>query len=152
MVAVCGYCKSLSARTDRDPRLIGKVADLVDTGSPLSLNLKGTFDGRPFTLAGRTQLGHALGGVWDEWYLAFDDGRWGWLAEAQGHFYLTFREPTQILVSAWEGLHVGGTLHLGTAVWMISELGQGTFRTAEGEVPWLVEPCSLRDGRSPWRR
>jgi len=140
MVAVCGYCKSLSARTDRDPRLIGKLADLVDTGSPLVLKQEGSLGGRRFTLVGHTQLGHPLGGVWDEWYLAFEDGRWGWLAEAQGHFYLTFKEQSQLLVSAWEGLRVGGTLHLGSTLWMISELSQGTFKTAEGEIPWLVEP------------
>jgi hypothetical protein len=140
MVTVCGHCKSLSARTDRDPRLIGKVADLVDTGSPLALGARGHFEGRGFALVGRTQLGHALGGVWNEWYLAFEDGTWGWLAEAQGHCYLTFRDPQPALVSAWEGLQVGGTLHLGVTVWMIAELGQGTFQAAEGEIPWLVEP------------
>ena len=29
--------------------------------------------------------------MWDEWYAAFADGRWGWLAEAQGRFYMTFQ-------------------------------------------------------------
>jgi len=80
MVAVCGYCKSLSARTDRDPKLIGKVADLVDTGSPLRVGAEGNYAGRKFSLVGRTQMRHPLGGVWDEWYLALEDGRWGWLA------------------------------------------------------------------------
>ena len=96
MVAVCSYCKALAARKDRDPELIGKVADLVDTGSPLGLGASGTYTGRSFTLAGRVQLKHPLGGVWDEWYMALDDGRWGWLAEAQGRFYLTFTQRPQI--------------------------------------------------------
>lgn len=92
MVAVCSYCKSLSARTDRDPRLIGKMADLVDTGSLLALGAEGRFAGRRFQMVGRTQMKHPMGGVWDEWYLALDDGRWGWLAEAQGRLYPTFQQ------------------------------------------------------------
>jgi len=139
MVAVCEHCKSISARTDRDPRLIGQVADLVDTGSTLALGMEGRLDGRGFTLAGRTQLGHPLGGVWDEWYLAFADGRWGWLAQAQGHLFLTFREQAPGSIPPFESLQVGGTVHLGGTVWMISEFSRGTFKAAEGEIPWLVE-------------
>ncbi|HEY3270903.1 MAG TPA: hypothetical protein VGJ89_06795, partial [Geothrix sp.] len=62
MVAVCSYCKALAARRNRDPELIGKVADLVDTGSPLGLGATGRYTGRSFTLAGRVQLKHPLGG------------------------------------------------------------------------------------------
>ena len=124
MVAVCSYCKALAARRDRDPELIGQVADLVDTGSPLGLGASGTYAGRAFTLAGRVQLKHPLGGVWDEWYLALDDGRWGWLAEAQGRFYLT-----------------GSLADLGAdGMWTVGELSHATFHSAEGEIPWAVEP------------
>ena len=140
MVAVCGYCKSLSARTDRDPRLIGKVADLVDTGSPLRLGTEGSYAGRQFALVGRTQMRHPLGGVWDEWYLALADGRWGWLAEAQGHFYLTFKHAVTVPIPPPESLAVGGTVNLGDqGLWMVSEVSQGTFAAAEGEIPWEVE-------------
>lgn len=140
MVAVCGYCKSLSARTDRDPRLIGKVADLVDTGSPLRVGVEGTYAGRTFSLVGRTQLRHPLGGVWDEWYLALADGRWGWLAEAQGRFYLTFKHALSVPVPPPESLAAGSDLDLGDqGRWAVAEVSQGTFASAEGEIPWAVE-------------
>ena len=42
-------------------------------------------------LVGMAQIRHAQGGIWQEWYARFDSGRWGWLAEAQGRFYLTFK-------------------------------------------------------------
>ena len=38
---------------------------------------------RGFTLVGRLQLDYGQG-PWNEWYAAFDDGDWGWVAEAQG--------------------------------------------------------------------
>lgn len=140
MVAVCAYCKALSARTDRDPQLIGKVGALVDSASPLSLGQEGHFAGRKFSVAGRTQLKHPLGGFWDEWYLAFDDGRWGWLAEAQGRSYLTFRQDLNQPVPPPEGLSAGAPLDLGSqGRWVVSEVSEGAFLSAEGEIPWAVE-------------
>jgi hypothetical protein len=140
MVTVCSHCRSLSARTDRDPRLIGKVADLVDTGSAFRVGIDGSYAGRKFALVGRTQMRHPSGGVWDEWYLALEDGRWGWLAEAQGRFYLTFKHAVNVPIPPPESLAVGGTVNLGDqGLWMVSEVSQGTFAAAEGEIPWEVE-------------
>ncbi|MCA1593465.1 MAG: hypothetical protein LC754_12615 [Acidobacteria bacterium] len=82
VVVVCDYCNSVVARTDRALEDLGKVADVVESGSPLAVGLKGVCRGVAFELTGRAQLGHAAGGMWDEWYAAFADGRWGWLAEA----------------------------------------------------------------------
>ncbi len=141
MVAVCSYCKALAARKDRHPELLGKVADLVDTGSPLGLGASGRYTGRAFTLAGRVQLKHPLGGVWDEWYLALDDGRWGWLAEAQGRFYLTFTQTPHGVLPLADSLQAGGLADLGPdGLWTVGEISEATFHSAEGEIPWGVEP------------
>ncbi|MBP7618849.1 MAG: DUF4178 domain-containing protein, partial [Geothrix sp.] len=141
MVAVCAYCKALAARKDRDTALLGKVADLVDTGSPLGLGASGTYTGRSFNLAGRVQLKHPLGGVWDEWYLALDDGRWGWLAEAQGRFYLTFTQDPHGTLPSAGSLQAGGLADLGPAgLWTVGEISEATFHSAEGEIPWAIEP------------
>ena len=93
IVAVCPYCRSVVARSDRRVEDLGKVAALVETDSLLEVGRQGRYQDVPFELTGRTQLAHPAGGVWDEWYAAFGDGRWGWLAEAQGRFYLTFTQP-----------------------------------------------------------
>ena len=93
MVAVCPQCRSVVARGDRSVENLGKVAELVETGAALQVGTVGRADGVKFRLTGRTQLGHEAGGVWDEWYAAFADGRWGWLAEAQGRYYLLFEVP-----------------------------------------------------------
>src|SRR5580704_15641858 len=109
VVTVCEYCKSVVARGDRAIEDLGKVADLADTQSPLQLGLKGAYQGAWFELTGRAQLGHEAGSMWDEWYAAFSDGRWGWLAEAQGRFYMTFQQslPPEITIPAVEDLGLG---------------------------------------------
>jgi hypothetical protein len=136
-VVICGYCNSVVARTDRGVETYGKVADLIDTGSPLRRGNRGKYRGNSFTISGRTQMQHQAGGVWDEWYAAFDDGRWGWLAEAQGTFYVTFPGGTK--APAYARLELGLRLEELENL-MVSEIGTATLASAEGELPWKPVP------------
>jgi hypothetical protein len=144
VVVVCEFCNSVVARTDRGVEDVGKVADVTESGSPLELNLRGVYLGVAFELTGRAQLQHATGGFWDEWYAAFADGRWGWLAEAQGRFYLTF----QIQVPSPNALPSFDSLQLGQQVWaipaqsppVVAEKGTARMLGAAGEIPYLVTP------------
>ena len=60
IVVICSYCRSAVARTDRELKDLGKVAELIETGSPLDVGLRGTFKDVPFELTGRAQLGHKI--------------------------------------------------------------------------------------------
>lgn len=144
IVVVCEYCHSVVARGDRTLEDLGKVADLVETGSPLDVDLAGVYQGVPFQLTGRAQLAHEAGGVWDEWYAAFADGRWGWLAEAQGRFYMTFEQPLpeQALIPPIESLELGAPLAaIPTSVpLVVAEMGQATAAGAKGEIPYKLIP------------
>jgi ssDNA-binding Zn-finger/Zn-ribbon topoisomerase 1 len=147
VVVVCEYCNSVVARTDRALEDLGKVSDVVDSGSPLDVGMRGVFEGMAFELTGRAQLGHAAGGVWDEWYAAFADGRWGWLAEAQGRFYLTFRTdlPGQSLVPPYESLEVGASVPSIPAPvpFVVTEKGEALMVAAEGEIPYRLVPNEI---------
>ena len=144
IVVVCEFCHSVVARGDRKLEDLGKVADLVETGSPLDLGLRGVYQGVPFELTGRAQLGHQAGGIWDEWYAAFQDGRWGWLAEAQGRFYLTFAQslPEQSLIPPFEALQPGAPVAaLSTSVPLtVAETGIAAQLGARGEIPYKLVP------------
>ncbi|HEU4597587.1 MAG TPA: DUF4178 domain-containing protein [Pyrinomonadaceae bacterium] len=147
VVRVCDFCNSVVARTDRGVEDVGKVADVIESGSPLEVGLRGVCRGVAFELTGRAQLEHAAGGMWDEWYAALADGRWGWLAEAQGRFYLTF----QIQVPAPQSLPTFDQLQLGQPVEAIpaqiplvaSEKGEARMLAAEGEIPYLLTPGEI---------
>lgn len=144
IVLVCPFCRSAVARTDRGFADLGKVAEIVDSESPLRLGLNGSYKNKRFELTGRAQLRHELGGTWDEWYATFSDGGVGWLAEAQGRFYLTFYQP--IVAGAVLPTHAG--LQLGQVVpeipsptpLMVQEKGRGTAVAADGEIPYKLEP------------
>ncbi|MGI9468118.1 MAG: DUF4178 domain-containing protein [Rubripirellula sp.] len=138
VVSVCEFCQSAVARTDRKVEDIGKVAELVETPSRLRCGLSGTFNKKHFTVVGRVQYQHPAGGVWDEWYLAFPGGRWGWLAEAQGKTYLMFQRKLSSGVSlpGFDSLEVGGAVKLGESDFSVTERGVATALAAEGDIPW----------------
>jgi hypothetical protein len=135
VVVICDYCRSVVARGDVGPEDLGKVAALVDTGSPLRRDLPGKYKGVGFRITGRTQMRHAMGGVWDEWYAAFDDGRWGWVAEAQGRYYVTFKTNATDVPPPGT-MEPGGTYR----DMVVDEVGVATVISGEGEIPWRVEP------------
>ncbi|HEV7699472.1 MAG TPA: DUF4178 domain-containing protein [Pyrinomonadaceae bacterium] len=144
IVVVCPFCRSAIARTDRGLEDIGKVAEIVDSESPLKLGLKGTYNGTRFELTGRAQMRHELGGSWDEWYATFSNGWVGWLAEAQGHFYLTFYQPLPAgtMLPTFDGLQLGQNVTEipSPTPLMVQERGHGTTAAADGEIPYKLTP------------
>ena len=141
LATVCEHCKTVVARTDRALEDLGKTADLVATQSPLALWASGKYRNTGFQLTGRAQLRHGAGGVWDEWYLAFDDGTWGWLAEAQGRFYLSFRQHTSDPVDP-SSVVAGHPIRIGNPpmTMTVAETGQAEMLAARGEIPYRLEP------------
>ncbi|MDB4972687.1 MAG: hypothetical protein JWN48_1028 [Myxococcaceae bacterium] len=139
--AVCGYCRFSVVRSDGALGALGRVADLVPTAAPIALGDEGSIGGKRFRVLGRLQLDHGRG-PWDEWYLGFADESWGWLARAQGRWYLTFAlAPTE--TPPWEALTPGSELTLpdsGSVRWVVSERGGSALLSAEGELPFPVDP------------
>ena len=138
MVSVCEFCQSVIARSDRKVEDFGKVAELVETSSRLGCGLSGTFNKKHFSVAGHVQYRHPAGGVWDEWYLAFPGGRWGWLAEAQGKTYLMFARKlsSHVQIPDFDALDPGQAVKLGDSEFSVTERGVATAIAAEGDIPW----------------
>src|SRR3954453_11572158 len=143
IVIICPYCRSAVARTDRGLEDLGKVAEIMDSESPLRIGLKGEWNKTRFELTGRAQLWHELGGYWDEWYATFSNGWVGWLAEAQGRFYLTFYQPLPVgtALPAFDALQLGQVVGEipGPIPLMVQEKGHGTYSAADGEIPYRLE-------------
>jgi uncharacterized Zn finger protein (UPF0148 family) len=144
IVLVCPFCRSAIARTDRGLQDLGKVAEIAESQSPLKIGLKGEFRGARFELTGRAQLRHEMGGYWDEWYATFSNGWVGWLAEAQGNFYLTFYQPMPqgTALPSFDDLQVGQPVAAipSPTPLMVVEKGVATSVAADGEIPYQLTP------------
>ncbi len=144
VVTICDSCGTVAGRADGKLEDYGKVATLVQTDSPLQVGLEGHVNGVPYEVAGRVQLQHPAGGVWDEWYVAFRGGkRWGWLAEAHGEYYLTFAKqlPAKHKIPPVDQLSVEDELTIPSVGRMkIAEIGTATAISAEGEIPYEFRP------------
>ncbi len=142
-VRVCAHCRNAILRTDRGIDSLGKVADLVPMDSPLRLFADGQLGSQSFILVGMAQLRHAAGGLTQEWYAKFSD-TWGWLAEAQGRYYMTFEvEGAQlpVLESLRPGVRVSLPTMLGaTRELTVAEISSATYVAANGELPFRLVP------------
>ncbi|MCH2212909.1 MAG: DUF4178 domain-containing protein [Fuerstiella sp.] len=142
LVTICDFCQCVVARADKSVADHGKVSDLVLTDSPLSRGVTGKCRGKKFELVGRVQYQHPAGGVWDEWYLLFSNGRWGWLAEAQGKYYLMSQKKAfhKLDFPEFDDLEPGRRLKLGKKEDMtVTEVGVAVTKAAEGEIPWTFQ-------------
>ena len=149
IVLVCPFCRSAVARTDRGLDDLGKVAEIADSQSPLKLGLEGEYRGEKFELTGRAQLRHEMGGYWDEWYATFSKGWVGWLAEAQGRFYMTFFQPlpSGVTLPSFDHIQVGASVPeiLSETPLMVTEKGTATAVAADGEIPYKLVPNEQSD-------
>ena len=149
IVLICPFCRSAISRTDRSLEDLGKVAEIAESESPLKIGLKGNFKEHRFELTGRAQNRHELGGFWDEWYATFSNGWVGWLAEAQGKFYLTFYQPltSDTQIPPFETLQIGQPLAVvpNKAPLMVTEKGTATAVAADGEIPYKLVPNERSD-------
>ncbi|RIX48928.1 MAG: DUF4178 domain-containing protein [Rhodocyclales bacterium GT-UBC] len=149
--AVCEYCQSTLVRHDQALEDIGKMAALVEDRSPLQLGAEGSYKGVHFALIGRIQLKYEQG-LWNEWYLLFDDMRTGWLSESGGQYVLTFLQHVPDAMPAMGDLKIGQRFAFAGQTWTVSNIEQAECVAGQGELPFRVgagypAPCvDLRNG------
>ncbi|HEX4338346.1 MAG TPA: DUF4178 domain-containing protein [Polyangiaceae bacterium] len=142
---VCDHCKSTVFRSDRGLEDLGKVAAIANVPSLIAVGDQGTLGGRPFRVLGRVQLDHGAG-PWDEYYVAFENGAaWGWLAYAEGVWYVTEAWPGGPPVPQFERLHIEMDVSLGQAgMFRVAEVKTGRVVSAQGELPARLPPGLAR--------
>ena len=93
---VCGFCHSLLVRQGAGIIDSGRDSALLEDFSPLQIGTSGTFANRPFAIIGRLQAKYDAG-MWNEWYVQFEDGANGWLSESGDQYVFTLpaAEPLQ---------------------------------------------------------
>lgn len=135
---VCSYCSSMVVRHDLNLETLGKMAELPEDSSPLQIGTQGRYENSRFELVGRLKISWEDGN-WNEWYALFDDGRDGWLAEAQGFYMVSFQvtDPQSVrCIPALQALSPGLKLPLFQgAQFQVSDIKQAVCSGSEGELP-----------------
>ena len=138
LLAVCGYCRASLIRRDLDVEQIGTMAALLEDVTPLQLGAEGVWRGTHFAAVGRVQV-RWQGGRWNEWYCVFDDGKSGWLGEADGELSVSFETTVAEPLPAWESLAPGVRVTLGGVAYEVTDRRQAEVVAGEGELPFRVE-------------
>jgi len=143
MAVVCAHCKSVVVRSDRGLENLGRVADVVGTDTGLALRDRGSFRGRNFEVIGKLVLSHPAGGTWEEYFVHFDGRDPGWITEAQGRWSVVVQ--VQCDAPPMQSVRVGQPVTLGSfGAYVVTEATQGSFLSAEGELPFAARPGSPR--------
>lgn len=154
LLAVCGHCSSLVRRKDLDVEKLGVVAQLQPDGSPLQLGARGKHQGDAFEVVGRVQMSTG-GTIWNEWSIVFNDGKQGWLGEAQGLYAVSFRAEAPGNLPGYDKLKLGQKLDLGGQAFRVRDLLMADYLSAQGELPFrppLGEKVPSADLTAPGRK
>lgn len=152
--AVCRHCQTLVVRRDADIEAMGKMAELPQDMSPFQIGTQ-AFDGAVgIGLVGRIRMAWA-DGFWNEWFFVCDDGRKGWLSEAQGTYTLSYEytnplhKNTYGMIDRWVAdkgnkvAIVGQTLKIDGHVYTATDRKLADCVGCEGELP-IVSPRGQR--------
>ncbi|WP_229425508.1 DUF4178 domain-containing protein [Massilia sp. Se16.2.3] len=138
VMAVCEYCRASVVKDADAVRDLGKMSEVLEDYSPIQVGTAGSHAGRAFTVVGRIQLRYRAG-IWNEWYLLFDDGQAGWLGDASGQFMLTIPQPNGwTRWPAFAELRPGQNYLVGDARVTASDVREADCIGGQGELPFRV--------------
>lgn len=152
VTVVCAYCKSLLLRHDQSLHDTGRDSALLTDFSPLQIGTQGSVGNLHFAVIGRLQVQYDAG-MWNEWYLAFDDGGAGWLSEAGDLYVLTRPAPLPAGAPSFADIRAGqSTLAYEGKRFVASDVRDIVLQraAAEGELPFTLE-AKMHNQVADWR-
>jgi len=137
ILTICAYCKSTLIRHDLDLENVGKMAELLPDPSPIQLGTEGVYRKTRFVVVGRIQLRYGQG-IWNEWYLLFDNQRGGWLGETLGNYAITFLIHPPESLPPFSELRAGTNATLKGRAFQVTNIESARCIAGEGELPIRV--------------
>jgi hypothetical protein len=137
VLAVCGFCQTTVLKDADAIKDLGKMSSVLEDFSPLQLGTAGVAGGRHFTVIGRIQLRYSAG-MWNEWYLLFDDGETAWLGDSSGLYTLTSERKAEGALPAFDEIQPGKPYSIGTERVTASEVRTAECIGGQGELPFKI--------------
>jgi hypothetical protein len=131
---VCSFCTTMLVRTDVKLESIGKMAQLAPDMSLIQIGTRGKFKKSHFEVIGKQRM-EWEDGAWNEWYVYFDDGKDGWLAEAQGFFMVSFLFEGDIDFPEMKKIKPGQTWEFGHTQYIVDDIKVAKSLGGLGELP-----------------
>lgn len=153
VMAVCEYCNTSVLKDADSVKDMGKMSAVLEDYSPIQINTSGVLGGRQFTVVGRIQLQYSAG-MWNEWYLLFDDGSGGWLGDSSGQFVVTTVREASGPLPSFPSLSPGNSTTVDGRRYTVAEVRNAQCIGGQGELPfrvgdgWRAQVADLRDGGS----
>ncbi|SFU44964.1 DUF4178 domain-containing protein [Pseudoduganella namucuonensis] len=153
VMAVCEYCNTSVLKDVDAVQDLGRMSSVLEDYSPIQIGASGVFGGRQFSVVGRIQLRYAAG-VWNEWYLLFDDGQTAWLGDSSGLYTITTARDAGGPLPSFDALEPGRMESIGAERFMTSELRTAQCVGGQGELPfkvgegWQAKVADFRRGAS----
>lgn len=131
---VCSFCNSTLVRHDMNIESLGKMTEMPQDMSPLQIGTTGVFDNSRFEVVGRQRIGWESG-AWNEWYLHFDSGKDGWLADAQGFYMVSFQLFEQLSLPELSKLKASDVITINKRSFIVDDVREVTCIGSQGELP-----------------
>ncbi|ULJ63536.1 DUF4178 domain-containing protein [Wielerella bovis] len=151
VTVVCSYCNSMLVREDNSLSDTGRDSALLNDFSPLQIGTMGKFAAQNFSIVGRLQAKYDAG-VWNEWYVKFDDGSDGWLSEAGDIHVLVKQIPTPPNTPEFNQIIAGETTFDFSKRFFASDVREIVLEqaAAQGELPFRL-PEKYTNRVADWR-
>ncbi|NRR32439.1 DUF4178 domain-containing protein [Oxalobacteraceae bacterium] len=137
VMAVCEYCSTSVLKDADSVKSLGKMSSVLEDYSPIQIGTSGVLGGRAFNVVGRIQLRYDAG-MWNEWYLLFDDATTAWLGDSSGMYTITTPREVEGELPAFGQIQRGSNYAIGTGRFMAAEIRTADCIGGQGELPFKV--------------
>lgn len=146
----CEFCRSILVRHDIDLEKVGEVADLPPDSSPIQIGTEGIYDKKAFVAIGRIVYEWEQGG-WNEWHIMFNDGKSGWLSDAQLEYAVSFlAEPPSKLPES-KTVVTDQKFQWSGVAYQVTSVTRAHYKGVQGELPfeyWDKDDVTFADLRT----
>ena len=153
VMAVCEFCRAAILKDGDSVKDVGKLSSVLEDYSPFQIGTAGSFESRGFTVVGRIQLRYAQG-MWNEWYLLFDDATTAWLGDASGQYTVTTPRQVSGALPGFEEITPGGLYPIDGEEFTAADKRESECIGGQGELPfrvgdgWRVRAVDLRRAKA----
>jgi hypothetical protein len=137
VMAVCEFCQATVLKELDAVKDLGRMSSVLEDFSPIQIGTAGKFGGRPFAVVGRIQLRYSAG-MWNEWFLLFEDGATSWLGDSSGLYTLTTERKTAGALPAFAAIAPGQSFAIGGNNFTAAEIRTAECIGGQGELPFKV--------------